>query len=78
MISAELMRLLLGITAVGMALLGALYLRQRRLTAAAYLGWGLLLLSLPWLGPFLVILLQPGRSRRQSPAAPRPQGLFLR
>lgn len=65
MITAEGMRALLVITAIGMAVIAALYLRRRRLTTVAYLGWGLLALCLPWLGPFLVILLQPGLPRPQ-------------
>jgi len=47
--------------ALGMALLAAFYLRRRELTIAEYIGWGLLALLLPLLGPFLVILYQPGK-----------------
>ena len=61
-LSAELMRFLLLFCLLGMVLLAVLYLRGRRLSLAAYLGWGLLIILAPLLGPFLVILLHPGRS----------------
>ena len=49
-----------------MALLAVLYLRQRRLSWAAYCAWGLLALLLPAVGPFLVILAHPGQKREFS------------
>lgn len=57
------MRLLLFICLLGMALLAALYLRTRRLSVPAFLGWGLILILLPLIGPFLVILIGPGERR---------------
>jgi uncharacterized membrane protein YjfL (UPF0719 family) len=62
LVSADFMRLLLLLTVLGMAVLAAFYLRQRRLTLQQYLGWGLLAVLLPLLGPFLVILLAPGEA----------------
>ena len=60
-LTPETMRVLLLVGALGMALLAAFYLRRRELTIAEYIGWGLLALLLPLLGPFLVILYQPGK-----------------
>ena len=62
LVSADFMRLLLLLTVLGMAVLAAFYLRQRKLTLQEYLGWGLLAVLLPLLGPFLVILLAPGKA----------------
>ncbi|HIE24477.1 MAG TPA: hypothetical protein EYP74_00590 [Anaerolineales bacterium] len=42
-------------------LLAIFYLRNRNLRLGAYMLWGLLALFLPALGPFLVILLRPGK-----------------
>ena len=61
LLTPETMRVLLLVGALGMALLAAFYLRRRELTIAEYIGWGLLALLLPLLGPFLVILYQPGK-----------------
>jgi uncharacterized membrane protein len=61
LISPSVMRLLLALCLLGMALLAAFYLRGRKLTFGAYLGWGLLLLLAPLIGPFLVILARPGQ-----------------
>lgn len=62
-ISPDVMRSLLFICLLGMALLAAAYLRRRNLSLSAYLGWGLLIVLVPLLGPFLVILLRPGEPR---------------
>lgn len=59
--TAEALRLLLVLGALAMALLAAFYLRRRKLSLSEYIAWGLLLVLLPFLGPFLVILLRPGR-----------------
>jgi len=59
-LSPDLMRMLLAICLVGMALLASLFLNQRRLTIFETLAWGMLILLVPLLGPFLVILLRPG------------------
>jgi hypothetical protein len=62
-ISPEVMRSLLLFCVLGMALLAAIYLYRRNLSLTEYLAWGLLILLVPLLGPFLVILLRPGRPR---------------
>jgi len=64
MLSSETMRILLLVCVLGMALVAAFYLRRRELTIAEYIGWGLLAILLPLLGPFLVILYQPGKRAR--------------
>jgi hypothetical protein len=61
--------LLLGVFA--MAALAMFYLRRRNLDFISYLAWGLLAVLLPILGPFLVITLRPGSSRRAIPAKQR-------
>jgi len=58
--SPDLMRALLLICLLGMAILAALFLRTRQLPFFSFLLWGLLALFLPLLGPFLVILSNPG------------------
>ena len=63
LLSAELMRLFLLLCFLGMALVAGFYLRGRELSFSAYLGWGMLLVLVPLLGPFLVIMAQPGQRR---------------
>jgi len=46
---------------VAMFLLAMLSLRRQPLTTSQYTIWGLFALLVPALGPFLVILLQPGK-----------------
>lgn len=58
------MRLLIGICLLGMALLAILSLRQRKMSTAAYILWGLLAVFLPLVGPFLVLFIRPGESRQ--------------
>lgn len=65
-LSPDVMRLLLLLCLLGMAVLAVFYLRERRLTIFAYFGWGLLILLVPLLGPFLVILLEPGTHRSRT------------
>jgi hypothetical protein len=60
----DLLRALLVLCAVSMALLAAFYLRRRELTLREYIAWGLLIVLLPLLGPFLVLLYQPGKRAR--------------
>jgi hypothetical protein len=60
-LSPDVIYLLLFLTALGMALIAAFYLRRRSLPLSHYLAWGVLLVFIPFLGPFLVILLRPGR-----------------
>lgn len=59
--SPDVIRLILVLGVLGMAVLAALYLRNRELAITEYIGWGLLIVLLPLLGPFLVILYRPGR-----------------
>jgi hypothetical protein len=61
--SSEVMRALLLAAILGMALLAAFYLRRRQMAIAEYLLWGLIIVLLPLLGPFLVILARPGKPR---------------
>jgi len=62
--SPDILRFLLAVCLVGMALLAFLYLRRRHLTTAESLAWGLLIVFVPLLGPFMVIVLRPGRPCR--------------
>lgn len=66
-LAAEIMRYLLAAFLIGMALLALLYLRRRDLTPTEIIGWGLLIILVPLLGPFLVIVLKPGAKRRRAP-----------
>lgn len=61
--TAEHLRTLLTVFLIAMYLLAMLYLRRRRLKIGMYLFWGLIALTIPALGPFLVILAKPGSSR---------------
>jgi len=63
LLSAFVMRMLLALCLLGTAVLAVLYLRQRRMSRAAYLAWGLLAILLPLVGPFVVMTRQPGRRR---------------
>ena len=63
MLSPETMRVLLIISMLGVALIAALYLHRRRLSLTGYLGWGALILLLPFLGPLLVIAAAPGEAK---------------
>jgi hypothetical protein len=62
--NAELIRVFLMADILAMALLAFFYLRQRKLTINEYIQYGLLALLVPLLGPFLVIVLKPGLSRK--------------
>jgi hypothetical protein len=66
-ISPQLMRLLLVVCLLGMALLALLSLRQRKLPVAARIGWGLVAILLPIIGPFFVLLVRPGKGRQTHP-----------
>ena len=59
-LTPQVMLLLLFLAALGMALIAAFYLRRRLLSLPQYFAWGMLLVFVPFLGPFLVILLRPG------------------
>ena len=64
--NAETLQLLLASTLLAMYILAMFYLRRQPLTFSRYTLWGLFALFLPALGPFLVILLRPGRAFRPS------------
>ena len=61
LLSAETMLIFLGLTVLGMCLLAVFFLCGRRMTLLEYLGWGLLAVILPLVGPFLVIVMAPGK-----------------
>ena len=63
--NAETLRLLLAGILVAMVVLARLTLRRQPLTFSQYTLWGLFALLAPALGPFLVILLQPGKSAQR-------------
>ena len=63
--NAETLRLLLAGILVAMVVLARLTLRRQPLTFSQYTLWGLFALLVPALGPFLVILLQPGKSAQR-------------
>jgi hypothetical protein len=60
-ISPEMMRLLILLCMFSMSLLAAFFLRRRGISPLAYAGWGILTMLLPLVGPFLVVLYQPGQ-----------------
>ena len=57
------LRILLVTTLVIMAILALVFLHHRRLPLMEWLGWGLLALAVPAIGPFLVLVIRPGQSR---------------
>ena len=59
-ITPDTIRVLLLTLVIVEAILAALYLRTRSLSIPEYLGWGLLIVFVPLLGPFLVIASRPG------------------
>jgi hypothetical protein len=62
--TADVMRLLLLLSLIGVGVIAALFLRQRRLSFAAYIGWGFVILFLPLVGPFIVLLTGPGKAKQ--------------
>jgi len=72
MTAVDLLRALLLLDMVGIALLAIFYLRRRPLSWLAFLGWGLLAVLVPILGPFLVIAARPGVSHPRSGVPRRP------
>jgi hypothetical protein len=68
-LSADVMRLLLLACLIGMALLAGGYLRRRQLTMFELLWCGALIILVPLLGPYLVMLMQPGEAAAPSPKA---------
>jgi hypothetical protein len=65
--NTETLRLLLAGSLVVMVVLAMLYLRRQPLTFRQVTLWGLFALLVPALGPFLVILLRPGKSSQRKP-----------
>ena len=64
--AADFLRLCLGLTMVGMSLLGIFALRRRPLSWTAFTLWGLASVFLPLVGPFLAILwARPAERRRR-------------
>ena len=68
MSGVDVLRIMLMVCIAGMFTLAVIYLVQRRLAWHQYLGWGLVALIFPILGPFLVIANRPG-VRRARPMA---------
>jgi hypothetical protein len=64
--AADVMRALLLLDIVGSAFLAIFYLRRRPISSLAFLGWGLLAVLVPVIGPFLVIAVRPGARRSSS------------
>lgn len=62
-LSPDLLRALLAICIWSMAVLAAVYLQRRSLPVHQYICWGLLIILVPLLGPFLVVLYKPGKRR---------------
>jgi len=60
------LQVLLFLDVAGMLGLAIFYLARRRLSWHQYLGWGLVALIFPLLGPFLVIASHPGVMRKKS------------
>ncbi|MBE0699736.1 MAG: hypothetical protein IH586_22650 [Anaerolineaceae bacterium] len=60
MMTSAIVRVMLIADMVVMALLALVYLRQRRMSWLAYLGWGALAIAVPVIGPFIVISNRPG------------------
>ena len=61
LLTPDTMRASLVMCVLCMALLATFFLRKRQLSVSEYIGWGLVIILLPLLGPFLVILRQPGK-----------------
>lgn len=57
------LRILLAFTLVVMAIMALAFLHHRRLSLPQWLGWGLLALVVPVIGPFLVLVIRPGQAR---------------
>ena len=62
---AVILQVLLVMDVVGMYALAVFYLTRRRMSWRQYLGWGLVAVIFPLLGPFLVIASHPGERRKK-------------
>jgi hypothetical protein len=58
----EIVLALLMVCIIGEAILAALYLSTRSLSIPETLGWGLVIVLVPLLGPFLAIAIRPGQA----------------
>jgi hypothetical protein len=58
---ALVMQAILMVSILAMAVLALVYLQRRQMPWATYCFWGLVAITLPVLGPFLVIAARPGR-----------------
>jgi hypothetical protein len=58
--TSEILTFLVYACQFGMMILAIFYLRRRRMPGISYLLWGLLAISLPIIGPYLVIAARPG------------------
>ncbi len=74
MSGVDVLRIMLMVCIAGMFALAMVYLVQRRLAWHQYLGWGLVALIFPVLGPFLVIANRPGVKRKR----PEPRRVLIR
>jgi hypothetical protein len=63
----DFLRALLLVDILAMAIFAIFYLRRRSLTWLEFLGWGLLAVMVPLLGPFMVIASHPGSRRQRLP-----------
>lgn len=72
MATPKIISLLLVIDIVMLALFALFYLAQRRMNWIAYIGWGMVAIIIPVLGPFLVISNHPGEWRSD----PFPSAVF--
>jgi len=63
--TAEILRTILLIFLFAMLALGLDFLRRRRMPFNEFALWGLFALLVPALGPFLVIVIQPGKPARR-------------
>jgi len=61
--SPDFMRLLLIACLVSLAVIAVFYLRGRQLSYWGYIGWGLVAVFIPLVGPFIVLLSRPGKKR---------------
>lgn len=66
MAGTDFLQILLVLDILGMAILAIFYLRQRPLSWLSFLGWGLLAVLVPILGPFLAIVTRPGSHRTRN------------
>jgi hypothetical protein len=63
-IHPNVLRIAVGIFIITMAFLGLSYLRRRELETWEYIAWGILVVVVPVLGPFIVIASRPGVMRK--------------